>query len=141
MDYSNGCDWTLQEGSILIDRGSTDSNLYTTTDLAGNPRRQNGRSDIGCYESPYSGITLPTYPDSIIYVTSTGAGLRDGTSWANAMDNINDAVTYSMMSDYPSIWVAEGTYYGDTAASRTGEHVWWLYWQRGTNLRPQPARP
>lgn len=117
MDYSNGCDWTLQEGSILIDRGSTDSNLYTTTDLAGNPRRQNDRSDIGCYESPYSGITLPTYPDSIIYVTSTGAGLRDGTSWANAMDNINDAVTYSMMSDYPSIWVAEGTYYGDTAAS------------------------
>ncbi|MBR3413120.1 MAG: hypothetical protein IKG81_10585 [Bacteroidales bacterium] len=122
-EHANGCDWTIQEGSILIDRGSTDSTIYTNsgygsvTDLAGNPRLQNGRSDIGCYESPYSGITLPEYPDSIIYVTTTGAGLHDGTSWANAMSDINTAITYSIMSGHPSIWVAEGTYHGDTAAS------------------------
>ena len=118
-EYANGCDWTVQQGSILIDRGLVEANSsYTsTTDLAGNPRMHGGGIDIGCYESPYSGIVLPTYPDSIIYVTPTGAGLRDGTSWANAMNNINDAVTYSIMSGHPRIWVAEGIYHGDTASS------------------------
>ena len=117
-DHANGCNWTLQEGSILIDHGSTDTTVAMPAyDLAGNPRPQNGLSDIGCYESPYSGITLPTFPDSIIYVTATGAGLRDGTSWANAMDDINEAVILSSSFGHPSIWVAEGTYYGDTASS------------------------
>ena len=117
-DHANGCNWTLQEGSILIDHGSTDTTVAMPAyDLAGNPRPQNGLSDIGCYESPYSGITLPTFPDSIIYVTATGAGLRDGTSWANAMDDINEAVILSASFGHPSIWVAEGTYYGDTASS------------------------
>ena len=122
-EYANTADWTLQEGSILIDRGSTDSTIYTdpnygaTTDLMGNPRLQNGRSDIGCYESSYGGIILPTYPDSIVYVTATGAGLHDGTSWGNAMSNINDAIIYATLDGCPRIWVAEGTYTGDTAST------------------------
>ena len=103
---------------MLIDHGSIDTSVIMPAfDLAGNPRPQNGRSDIGCYESPYSGITLPTYPDSIIYVTATGAGLRNGTSWDNALDDINEAVILSASSGYPPVWVAQGTYYGDTAAS------------------------
>ena len=122
-EYATTADWTLQEGSILIDRGSNDSTLYTSptygtaTDLVGNPRLQNGRSDIGCYESPYSGISLPTYPDSIVYVTATGAGLRDGTSWSNAMSDINVALIYATLGGCSRIWVAEGTYTGDTASS------------------------
>ena len=122
-NHANGCDWTLQEGSVLIDHGSIDTTVAMPAyDLAGNPRPQNGRSDIGCYESPYSGFTLPTYPDSIIYVTATGAGLHDGTSWANAMDDINEAITLSATSGYPSIWVAEGTYNGDTVAAAGAFH-------------------
>ena len=118
-EYASGCDWTVQEGSILIDRGLYEegSSYTSTTDLEGNPRLRGGSIDIGCYESSYSGIELPVYPDSIIYVTPTGAGLRDGTSWANAMDNIGDAVTYSIISGRPRIWVAQGTYHGDTASS------------------------
>ena len=117
-DYAGGCNWILQEGSVLIDHGSSDTAVtLPATDLAGNPRLQNGRADIGCYESPYSGITLPAYTDGIIYVTPTGAGLRDGTSWANALDDINQAVALSASSGYPRIWVAQGTYYGDTSAA------------------------
>ncbi len=123
MDHADGCNWTLQEGSILIDRGSTDSTIYTNpnygpaTDLAGYDRLQSNGSDIGCYESPYNGIIMPTYPDSIVYVTSTGAGQQDGSSWSNALANINDAVIYSIMNGHLPIWVAEGTYYGDTTAA------------------------
>ncbi len=115
-DHANGCDWTLQEGSLLIDRGSTDTTVgIPAYDLAGNPRPQNGRGDIGCYESPYIGITLPEYTDSIVYVTTTGAGLHDGTSWANAMSDINEAITYAILTNIHRVWVAQGTYYGDTA--------------------------
>ena len=123
MDHADGCNWMLQEGSILIDRGSTDSTIYTNpnygpaTDLAGYARLQSNGSDIGCYESPYNGINMPTYPDSIVYVTSTGAGQQDGSSWSNALANINDAVIYSIMNGHLPIWVAEGTYYGDTTAA------------------------
>ena len=117
-DHANGCDWTLQDGSILIDRGSTDTTVgIPVYDLAGNPRPQNGRGDIGLYETPYNGFDLPEYTDGIVYVTATGSGLQDGTSWANAMNNIRDAVLYALLTGSQRIWVAEGTYYGDTAAA------------------------
>ena len=117
-EYALGNDWTLQEGSILIDRGYMDSTIVLpATDLAGNPRVQNGTVDMGCYESTNLGLILPEYTNGIIYVTPTGAGLRDGTSWANAMDDINTAILHSSLSGHPQVWVAEGTYQGDTGAN------------------------
>jgi len=53
----------------------------------------------------------------IIYVKEGGAGTQSGNSWANARPDLRGA-----MSDANSgtqIWVAEGTYYPTSSASRT----------------------
>ena len=103
--------------------------VLPSTDLAGNSRVQNGRVDIGCYESSNLGLILPEYTGGIIYVTTTGAGVQDGTSWSNAMSDINTAILYSTLCGHPQVWVAEGTYYGDTISNNAftmegGVHVY-----------------
>lgn len=119
MGHADG-DWTLQPNSVLIDRGTraVDATRFSATDLAGNARLQGEKVDIGCYETTASGTTAPTFADHIIYVTPTGAGLRDGTSWTNAMSDIQEASRMANLYDSMAVWVAAGTYYGDTASDR-----------------------
>ncbi len=106
-----GSSWQLADGSICIGRGSNDY-VSTPADLAGNDRIQQGTVDMGCYETPYNPVPMPVYPDNIVYVTEGGAGAMDGTSWLNAMPDLQDAMGVASMYHYP-VWVAEGTYYGD----------------------------
>ena len=60
--------------------------------------------------------TAQTVPVTHVYVTPGGAGSRTGYSWENAMSSIAGAqfVAEEMGLD---VWVAAGTYYGDTTAS------------------------
>lgn len=118
--YSDG-DWTVQSGSALVNKGTT-QNLSVTlpdVDLAGNSRVQQGIIDLGCYESEYTqGSGLQPDGHNIIYVTVEGAGQKDGSSWDNACDNLNYAVSEaSGMSPIPMIWVKEGRYFGDGAVN------------------------
>ena len=105
-------DWTLQEGSFCIGLGNN-SLATTETDLAGNERIQQGRVDIGCYESAH-GMAFPLHPEessNIIYVTTTGAGVQDGTSWNNATANLQYAMDVAMGCTPPAtVWMAQGTY-------------------------------
>ena len=57
----------------------------------------------------------PNY-QGIIYVTSTGAGTHSGDSWANATSSIADAQAIAQAHN-AVVWVAAGTYYGDTTAT------------------------
>lgn len=109
-------DWSLRSGSLLIDRGmnTISSCPLPSHDLAGNNRLQNEVVDLGCYESDSVGLALPDFSDNILYVTTTGAGLMNGSSWDNAFDDINKAIRMIPLCDSVSIWVAQGTYYGDT---------------------------
>ena len=84
---------------------------------------------MGCYESSYGIAELPAYADGIVYVTTTGAGNQDGTSWSNAMSDINMAAGIAMTYDTLSIWVAKGTYVGD---SISGNNVVMLH--NGINM-------
>lgn len=47
-----------------------------------------------------------------IYVTETGAGNKDGTSWANAYDNtqLQQAINEAESATIKQVWVAKGTY-------------------------------
>ena len=107
-DYS----WDLQEGSICINRGDITGFDVPDYDLAGNQRVQQGAIDMGCYESPYQALVLPTFNDGIVYVTENGSGTKSGVSWDNALDDFQLALSYANLSDC-DVWIAAGTYYGD----------------------------
>ena len=115
-DYSGG-DWTIQEGSAAINKGKTEGLSVTLPekDLAGNTRIQNGRIDIGAYETSFnSAFDIVPDTNNIIYVTTTGAGLKNGSSWDNATPYLNVALSEtSTMATKPTVWVAAGTYKGD----------------------------
>lgn len=105
--------YQLTEGSVCANRGSWgDMVLLPEYDLAGNPRVQNGAMDMGCYESPYDLVEIPTYDDGIIYVTAEGAGSKNGDSWANASDDLNRAIILASSNGVSQVWVAAGTYRG-----------------------------
>jgi hypothetical protein len=62
-------------------------------------------------------LSLPLH-SQIIYVTIDGAGLKDGSSWANALDGNSSAGNgYTKLADYlrlaasgEQFWIAEGSY-------------------------------
>lgn len=57
-------------------------------------------------------------PTTIRYVTPSGASSKDGSSWANASDDVNLMIASSSSGD--QIWVASGTYlpnFSNTPAS------------------------
>ena len=92
------------EASQLINKG-TASGL--TVDIAQRPRDLGGTPDLGAYEAD-----LPA-AGSVIYVRVNGTG--DGSSWANAMNDIYEAVQKAVAansdaSQRPDVWVAAGTY-------------------------------
>ena len=143
-DYADG-DWTLQQGSPLINRGGsslTSINWQQATDLGGNPRIQQDTMDMGCYESPYGSTPVPVYADSIVYVAQGGAGTMDGTSWANAMPDLQNALDIASTNHY-TVWVAAGTYYGGTDkvnafVARDGVNLYGGFVGNETSLSQRP---
>jgi hypothetical protein len=115
-DVTDNVDWHLAENSVCINRGSNELALAAdSVDMEGNARIQMQIVDLGCYESPYNGVTLPEY-NGIVYVKENGSGTRDGSSWANAMPSLTEALSLAYMND-ADVWVAKGTYYGDSISS------------------------
>lgn len=81
------------------------------------------RCICGTDTSDAASVTLPARHDRY-YVTQSGAGLMDGSTWDNAMGSIQQSMdaavaTRSLYGNSPAVWVAQGTYYGDT----TGENA------------------
>src|SRR6056297_893165 len=54
---------------------------------------------------------------SIIYVDVSASGNNDGTTWSDAYNDMQDALTNASMGD--TIWVAQGTYLPTATADRT----------------------
>ena len=129
--YTDGI-WTLKANSPCINMGMENlesipgkysyfcSNTgftaaidYLDADFAGNQRIQQGRIDLGAWESPYEtpNYLYPIRPDAndIIYVKADGNG--NGSSWANATSNLQEAMETSILYEpVATIWVAQGTY-------------------------------
>ena len=120
MGHGDGSNWALLQGSILIDKGGVVpteiGRNVGNKDLAGNSRVQGNGIDIGCYESNYTGSALPEYVDGRVYVVEGGAGTQNGTSWSNAMADINGAIMMAASKGGLDVWVAQGRYYGNTEA-------------------------
>lgn len=111
--------FTFEETSALLNKGKLEfyknfaENLETTsTDIMGRTRYQTNTIDIGAYE--YARMKA----GRIRYVKPKKKGLGDGSSWENAMDDIqkaiNDLAEKAEQAGTPGekgeVWVAAGTY-------------------------------
>ena len=101
-------DYSLSERSLCINAGT---DVDYTTDMLGNERKQSEAVDMGAIESPF---TERVSVGTIIYVKAGATG--SGSSWDDALGEINQAVSLASMTGLNhQIWVAKGTYYGDTS--------------------------
>ncbi len=98
----------LLAGSLGLNGGNADTTGLNlpATDLAGAPRIQGGKIDIGAYENSFScGAVAKLYVDSSI------AASGDGSSWAAAYKTLDEAlVAAGQCSVVDTILVAKGTY-------------------------------
>ncbi|HLO60164.1 MAG TPA: choice-of-anchor Q domain-containing protein [Bacteroidales bacterium] len=101
--------WNVTLCSPLIDAGDKLLlvSAYSQTDLEGKPRIINEKPDIGPFESDQP--PQISSGSRIIYVKPGGQG--DGSSWQNAMGDIQNAVNLPRECVKTNeIWVAEGIY-------------------------------
>lgn len=101
--------WGVLEGSVMIDKGDDGSyltNTYGSEDMAGDPRMNGSKIDIGAYEYQHLATSR------IRYVKQGGTG--DGSSWENASGNIQNMIdelaTNNPQNQPGEVWVAAGTY-------------------------------
>lgn len=106
--------FTFEETSALLNKGKLEfyKNFAeklenTTTDIMGRTRYQTNTIDIGAYE--YARMKA----GRIRYVKPQKEGTGDGSSWGNAMDDIQKAINdlaEKAPGEKGEVWVAAGTY-------------------------------
>ncbi|MEE1258974.1 MAG: choice-of-anchor Q domain-containing protein [Paludibacteraceae bacterium] len=110
-DAENG-DYSLSANSYCINAGA---DVADSLDLLGKARKQGGAVDMGAIESSHKKAPA-LKSNEIVYVKSGSNG--DGTSWESAFGDIPQAIfAASADGKKHQIWVAAGTYYGDTTLS------------------------
>ncbi|MBL7944381.1 MAG: hypothetical protein JNM00_16595, partial [Flavobacteriales bacterium] len=99
-------DFALHLASPAINSGDNTYNTLTY-DVAKNNRVFESTVDRGCYENQLGGV---------IYVDVDAGGADNGTSWANAFNDLQDALAIAAAGS--DIWVAEGYYYPTGGSNR-----------------------
>ncbi|MFK7933637.1 MAG: choice-of-anchor Q domain-containing protein [Saprospiraceae bacterium] len=104
VDAANG-DVSLLACSDAIDAGTATG--APATDIIGATRPQGAGYDIGAFEATSSAPICPNYSE--VFVDKTASGANNGTSWADAFTDLQDAIDFSALFG-SDIWVAAGTY-------------------------------
>src|SRR5690606_4898178 len=111
--------YELLENSPVINRGNNDY-IFEFFDLKGNPRISGDSVDLGVYESQSEYLGPKT-----IYVNLYATGNNDGSSWADAYTDLQQAINNSLFGD--TIWVAAGTYqpaFGTSFSMKEGVEIY-----------------
>jgi hypothetical protein len=105
----------LQGCSPAINAGDISAvPLNITTDADGASRILLGGVDMGAYEVQQAGI------GGTIYVNAKAPAGGDGSSWARALNKLQDALAKAPLCNLPTqVWVAGGTYYPDEGGGKT----------------------
>jgi len=111
-----GGDYHLQPDSPCIDAGNNSAVLPSmVVDLDGNSRITNGTVDMGAYEF---GSTPPL---STLFVDSRATGANNGSSWADAFADLQEALSVATaLPEVEEIRVAQGIY---TPAEQPGDRT------------------
>ncbi|WP_161808363.1 PKD domain-containing protein [Zhouia amylolytica] len=127
VDTANN-DFSLLPASFAVNTGdnaaytNAGGNLDNDLDLAGNPRLHEGRIDMGAYE--IESVVLQPDANNILYVDkNVSGGSGDGSSWANAVVELRDAIewvnfNWDGLAGVLQIWIAEGTYFPTETTAR-----------------------
>lgn|GEM_PF-3437313 len=116
----------LQPCSPLIGTGNN-ALVNVPTDILGNARIQNGKVDIGAYESNYITASGPS-----LFVDGGVAASGTGTGWGSPFKTLVEALAAAnQCSSVASIFVAKGTYYPTGAQNGTDRNATFLIPQRG----------
>ena len=89
-----------------------------STDLAGNPRQVGAWVDMGAVEFQAS----PSFP-ARLYVNASATGGNTGLSWADALTDLQSALTYPCPQSLTEIWVAGGVYKPTTSTGPASRSI------------------
>ncbi len=93
--------------SPAFDAGNDAAPNLPSTDFDGYARIWGTSVDMGVYEVQESAC-----PGAIVYVDSAAAGMNDGSSWADAFNDLRSALQVTAVClSVEEIWVAAGTYF------------------------------
>lgn len=104
----------IYESSPAVDIGNNAYiPTYVSTDIDGDDRINGTNVDLGSQEAHCPGTVL--YVD--INTPCTGSCVQDGSDWAHAFADLQDALT--LQCPFDEVWVAQGIYYPTSGTDRT----------------------
>ncbi|HFA50328.1 MAG TPA: hypothetical protein ENJ95_15050, partial [Bacteroidetes bacterium] len=107
---------------VWINEGTGDTTTLTGTELFTVPETgsYHAVATLGGVSLGSESITVACPPGNIAYVNGQAMGNNDGTSWADAFTDLQDALALTgICPNITQIWVAAGTYYPTTGTDRT----------------------
>ena len=117
VDPDNG-DYHLGPDSPCIDVGDNDAPNLPLYDFEGDIRILDGDGDgTATVDMGVDEVSETTPPPAVIFVDLDASGENDGTSWEDALTDLQDALAWAV--DGVQIWVAAGTYKPTSGTDRT----------------------
>ena len=125
-------DWTEELAESCTIDGLGDNKTYFW--------RVNERNSSGTTEGAVWTFTtfkdINASADNIIFVSPTGAGVKDGSSWVNAASSIQAAIdaAAAITENQPVVWVSKGNYYANGVYQTLNNKTCCFYSHDGVRL-------